>query len=122
MGGYSVSRAGEVRGVFGGSYTRFHGVYEAVDVLCRVQGVQESVGKAVVPFCRDAGQAGVDVFPAFHQQQDIAGFDTAVEHGHVIKMRGVFNPNGGMICFQVVAETVVRVGISFFCHHEDVAV
>lgn len=58
-----------------------------------VQTVKQTVGNTVIPIDRNGNKRGVNVLPAFNGKRYIACFRAAIEHGQVVKLRGIFNKN-----------------------------
>lgn len=64
----------------------------------------------------------MDVAPALDGEENLARLGAAVEYGHIVKWRRIFNVNPGMILLEVISEKVVDTGIPAADHHQGLAV
>ncbi len=86
-------------------------LHKAADSLRGVQGVQQAVGRGILPLDRDADKGRVYVLPAIQDQKDVSGFRAAVKDRNIIKLRRVLNLNRRVIPCQVRADPIIRPGI-----------
>ena len=54
----------------------------------------------------------MDVAPTLDGEENLSRFGTAVEYGHILKRRCIFNVNPGMVLLKVISEKIIDTGIA----------